>query len=99
MEELKKIDERLKNIESLLLTQKTVLSFNEVALYTGLSKSWLYKLTSTGKISHYKPQGKQIYFEKAELDRWLLRNRIKTNQELETAASTYVTLNERGGAK
>lgn len=36
------IDERLKNIESLLLSQKTVLNFDEVAAYTGLSKSYLH---------------------------------------------------------
>ena len=56
------IDERLKNIESLLSLQKTVLNFDEVAAYTGLSKSYLYKLTCSGGIPCYKPQGKHIYF-------------------------------------
>ena len=99
MDELTKIGERLQRIETLLLSQKTVLNFDEVALFTGLSKSWLYKLTSTGHIPHYKPHGKHIYFNKAEVEDWLLRNRIKTNQEIETEASTYVTINKKGGAK
>jgi excisionase family DNA binding protein len=86
------IDDRLRNIESLLLSQKVVLNFNEVAIYTGLSKSYLYKLTSTAGIPCYKPQGKQIYFNKQEIDLWLLQNRKATNLELENQASTFVTL-------
>lgn len=87
------IDERLRNIETLLLSQKIVLNFDEVAAYTGLSKSHLYKLTSTGGIPCYKPQGKHIYFNKLEIDQWLQQNRKATSQEIENKASTYVTLN------
>lgn len=86
------IDDRLRNIESLLLLQKVVLNFNEAANYTSLSKSYLYKLTSSGGIPCYKPQGKQIYFNKQEIDNWLLQNRKATNIELENQASTFVTL-------
>jgi excisionase family DNA binding protein len=90
------IDERLKIIESLLLSQKTVLNFDEAATYTGLSKSYLYKLTSSGGIPCYKPQGKQLYFDKLELDSWLLQNRKATTEELEIQASTFVTLKKGG---
>lgn len=97
-----KLEVRLKNIEALLLSQKTVLTFDEVAQYTGLSKSYLYKLTSTAKIPCYKPQGKHIYFNKVEIDLWLQRNPSKplNEEELEERASTYVTLKNMGrGAK
>jgi excisionase family DNA binding protein len=92
------LDERLRNIESLLLSQKTVLTFDEVARYTGLSKSFLYKLTSSGEIPHYKPQGKHIFCNKAEIDLWLQRNptRPLNAEELEERASTYVTLKNMG---
>lgn len=95
MEYLQAIDERLRNIETLLLSQKIVLNFDEVATYTGLSKSHLYKLTSTGGIPCYKPNGKHIYFNKIEIDQWLQQNRKATSQEIESQASTYVALNER----
>jgi excisionase family DNA binding protein len=97
MDNLLMIDSRLKNIESLLLSQKTVLNFDEVAAYTGLSKSYLYKLTSTGGIPCYKPQGKHIYFNKQEIDQWLLQNRKATTRELDNQAATFVTL--KNGAK
>lgn len=97
-EYFQRIDERQKNIESLMLSQKTVLNFDEVAVYTGLSKSHLYKLTSTGGIPCYKPHGKHIYFEKAGIDLWLLQNKKKSNAEIENEAATFVTL-KKGGAK
>ncbi len=97
MDNLQMIDERLKNIESLLSLQKTVLNFDEVAAYTGLSKSYLYKKTCSGGIPCYKPQGKHIYFNKQEIDQWLLQNRKATTKELEDKAATFVTL--KNGAK
>jgi len=98
MDNLQSIDERLGKIETLLLAQKTVLNFDEVAAHTGLSKSYLYKLTSTGGIPCYKPHGKHIYFNKEEINQWLLQNRKATYQEIESQASTHVTL-QKGGAK
>jgi len=95
MENLQSIDDRLRNIEALLLSQKTVLNFDEVTAYTGLSKSYLYKLTCSGGIPCYKPQGKRIYFNKLEIDQWLLQNRKATSKELDNQAATFVTLNDR----
>ncbi|NCU33335.1 MAG: DNA-binding protein [Candidatus Moranbacteria bacterium] len=97
MEQLKIIDERLANIEAMLLSTKTVLTFDEAAIYTGISKSYLYKLTSTGGIPCYKPNGKVLYFNKPELDNWMLQNRKATTDELETKANTYLAV--RGGGK
>ncbi len=99
METLQRIDERLENIETMLISSKTVLTFDEAAIYTGLSKSYLYKLTSTGGVPCYKPKGKMIYFSKNELDNWLLTNRRATTKEIETKAATYVTTGQKGGAK
>ena len=50
---------------------------NEAACdYLGITESHMYKLTSGGKIPHYKPTGKLIYFSRSELDDWLLHNRV-----------------------
>ena len=84
------LDQRLSRIENLLLEQKTVLNFNEVAEYTGLSKSHLYKLTSTGGIPCYKPTGKKIYFNKDEIDDWLLRNKKLSSDEIDDKAESYI---------
>ena len=52
----------------MLFLSKNVLSFDEASKFLNLSKSYLYKLTSGNLIPHYKPQGKMLYFEKAELE-------------------------------
>lgn len=89
--------ERLKNIENLLQLKKSVLNIDEVSQYTGLSKSTLYKLTSSNKIPHYK-KAKHLFFDRKEIQMWLKSNRIKTSDELDHEASTYVTLNRGGHA-
>ena len=88
------IDKKLDRIESLLLSHKTVLNFDEAAEYTGLSKSHLYKLTSTAGVPCYKPTGKRIYFNKSELDEWLLRHKKHFHEELDTEAENHLL---RGG--
>ena len=95
MEQFSSLEQRVKKIEELLLSHKTVLTFDEVAIYTGLSKSYLYKLTSRSDIPFYRPNGKQLYFNKEEVDSWLLRNRVKTNQEIQSEASSAVVLRSR----
>tara|TARA_B100000700_G_C14384160_1_gene551766 strand:- start:75 stop:377 length:303 start_codon:yes stop_codon:yes gene_type:complete len=90
---LSKIEEltlKLEKIEQLLLTQKKVLNFNEVMLYTNLSKSYLYQLTSNGGIPCYKPNGKHIYFNKEEIENWLLNNKKISNIELEEISNNYL---------
>lgn len=99
MEKYDKIIEKLDKLETVFIQQKTVLNLEEVAAYTGLSKSSLYKRTSTGGIPCYKPNGKHIYFNKNEIDKWLLSNRKATNEEIETAATNYCLTSKRGGAK
>ncbi len=99
MENLKKIEETLKRLETMVTNQKTVLNLEEVATYTGLSKSHLYKLTSTGGIPNYKPNGKKLYFDKIEIDKWLLSNRKSTRAEIEAQATSYILTVKSGGVK
>ncbi len=79
------------------LAQKEVLTFDEAAAYTGLSKSWLYKLTSTKQIPHYKPSGKLCYFDRVELDAWIKQNRVSTSDEIEMQAQAHCL--KRGGKR
>tara|TARA_R110000751_G_scaffold156988_1_gene262397 strand:+ start:541 stop:813 length:273 start_codon:yes stop_codon:yes gene_type:complete len=82
-----KLDERLERIESLLLANKKILSLEEACDYTGISRSYLYKLTSTGMIPHSKPSGKLIYFEREELENWLMQNKKFSDSDLSKSDS------------
>jgi excisionase family DNA binding protein len=72
---------KLDNIEAMLQHQnintKEVLSFSEASVLLDVSHSHLYKLTSTKQIPHYCPQGKKLYFERAELLQWMKKKAIK----------------------
>lgn len=75
--------------------EKRILSFEEACTYTGFAESYMYKLTSTRKIPHSKPNGKKIFFDREQLDKWLLGNPIVTAEELNIKASTYITTKQK----
>ena len=56
----------------------------EASVYLGISRSTLYRYTSTSAIPHFKPTNKRCYFLKADLDAFLLRNRVATRDEIAT---------------
>ena len=63
----KTLEKRFEELEQMLFLTKNVLSFDEASKFLNLSKSYLYKLTSGNLIPHYKPQGKMLFFERADL--------------------------------
>jgi len=76
---LKEVRESQQKIETLLLSSKPALNLNELADYTGFSKSFLYKQLMGYKIpGAYKPTGKQWFFDRKEIDQWLLSNKLET---------------------
>ena len=88
----KNVFDKLTAIETLLLAtqQSRPLNLKEAAEFLDFSRSYLYRLTSQGRVPCYKPEGKRIYFDRAELVNWLKRNRIRPQEELEATAATYV---------
>lgn len=94
MEEI--IMKQLADIRSYsLLAAKNVLDIDDVVLLTGLSKSYVYKLTCKKEIPYYKPNGKLIYFDRQEVESWMKQNRVASVVEAEQVASKY--LMEKGG--
>lgn len=77
-----------------LLAQKEVLTLEEVAQYTGLKKSYLYKLTAAKEIPHYKPNGKNCFFRRTELEDWLTTNPVATMEDLNGQARAYCMINK-----
>ena len=90
--------------ENIAITQKRVLTTDETARFLGMSKSSLYKLTMAREIPFSKPHGKVAYFNREELENWLMRNRVATADELQEQAEVYCArtrtiLKKRGGAR
>ena len=87
-----RIEEKLDRIISLALKTGAQdagpFDLDSAAKYLEISKSHLYQLTSKNLIAHYKPAGKKIYFDKADLDEYLRRNRVRPQWEAEATAAS-----------
>lgn len=73
-----------------LLAAKNVLTLEDTSLLTGLSKSHLYKLTCNRQIPHYKPNGKQLYFDRTEIEAWMKQRKVNTIDESEQMEVVYL---------
>ena len=74
---------------NIISTTKAVLTVDEAARYMGVSKSSLYKLMMRKLIPYSRPNGKVCYFDRLELEKWLMSNRISTENELNDRAEAY----------
>ncbi len=94
MNELK-ILEQLDRIEKMVRAHKNVLTFDQACDYTGISRSYMYKLTASGEIPYSKPKGKLIFFSREKLDDWLLQNNHSSKDEIKQQAVDYAFRNKR----
>jgi len=83
-----------------VLGAKNVLNMDDVCLLSGLSKSHLYKLVWSKRIPYYKSEGgKMTYFNKQEIENWLMAYRVPTAAETEQAAINHCITSNRKGAR
>lgn len=65
---------------------KEFLSTEEVCNYLNVSKAYVYMLSHKNELPKYCPSGKRIWFKKADVDEFLNRGRIASNEELQEEA-------------
>ena len=78
---LSELIEHLESVEKYIFFGKETLTLEESAIYLGISKSTLYKLTSAGELATIKRKGKIKYIAKEELDRWINPNVLFNDDE------------------
>ena len=92
------VEQRLEALETALLSatirSKEILTFEEACNFLNISHSWLYKMTSSKSIPFYKPAGRYLYFERAELEKWIRSAPVKTEEQLDDEALKYCYTNE-----
>lgn len=82
---------KLDKIEKILSqNSKPILTVDELVNYSGYSRSYIYKLVHRNVIPYYKPGGKNLFFKREEIDKWLLQNKSKSNSEIEMEAYNYI---------
>jgi len=63
-----------------------LLNLSQAVTYTGLSKSFWYKITAAKELNYYQPNGKTIFFKRGDIDNFLCRRKIQSNQEISLEA-------------
>ena len=68
-----------------------MLSVAQASEYSGFSKSFIYKITSSNEAPFYKPNGKTIFFKRSDIDEFLCRKKVPSNQELRMDANNSLS--------
>jgi len=71
-------------------TNNEVFGVLEVSAYLKISKTTVYKLTMDRQLPHYK-SGKRLLFRKEEIDKWINKGKVKTQQEISEEADSYLS--------
>lgn len=93
--EVKAVKKNNIDIDLHQLSFKNNLTIKEVSALTNLKTSYIYKLTSTQQIPHYKPNGKIIFFNRVEIEEWMQKNKRKSIDTILEAANNHITNNPR----
>ena len=64
------------------ITTKKVLTTDELVAYTGWSRSFIYKLTMSRSIPFSKPNGKTCFFDREEIEEYLMSAKVKSTAEV-----------------
>lgn len=86
---LEDIAKRLDRLETLTaLSAKNVLDINDTAELTGYSVKYLRLLIAKRDIPHYR-RGNRLYFNRDEIEGWMMGERIPTRKEMDIKAMGY----------
>jgi len=86
---LEDIAQRLERLEALVtLSAKEVLDINDVAQLTGYSVKYLRTMIASRDIPYYK-RGNRLFFNREEIEDWMLGERIPTRAEMSVKAMGY----------
>ena len=96
MEEQEKVVDLLTEIKELLSHIKKTMNVEDLARYTGLSKSKIYKLTQQRLIPMgNNPHIRQKFFDKDTIDAWLLGEPDLSDETLEHRFNESLIKNRR----
>lgn len=85
LELLNQLLKRIELIEEKIINPKKTLNSKEAAKYLGIKLSWLDKLCSRNLITFYKT-GKLRYFKQDDLDKYLSKDIVKSEDDLDREA-------------
>ena len=88
LEKLDLIEEKLNRLEQNKAEQEELMDIETLGKYINYQKSSIYGLVQKNKIPYIK-RGK-LFFEKGEIDKWLISGRKVTIDEIKVKADEYL---------
>lgn len=96
MEKLELIETKVDSIQNQLdeagNSSLKLMGTKEVADYLGFAKGTIYGLVYQRKIPVIK-KGSKLFFSKQDIDKWLIKNKQLTTEELNEKANSYLIKN------
>jgi len=78
------------------LFRKRILTIKEAAIVAGVSDSFIQKLIASNLIAHSKPNGKLIFIRRRDLEKFLMKNYVHTQDDMETiVANNLINLKNK----
>ena len=68
------------------LLKKPILDFRELLIYTGFSEPRMRQIVAERKIPCSRPGGNKLFFDRRDVDAWLMSNPVPTRDELNKRA-------------
>ena len=73
-------------------TKGKLLTLDQLVELLGYKRSTILKMTSAGHIPYSKPHGKNLFFDRDEIEKWALSKRKSSlDEKISEAASHVVT--------
>lgn len=80
---LKEVRNLKREIKSVNLYRKRIYTIKEVSKVIGVSQSYIQKLISSKQIPHSKPTGKLIFIRRRDLENFLMKNYITSEDDID----------------
>lgn len=81
--------EEVNSLKENLAFNKSTFNVKDFSAYSGIKESYIYKIVGQELIKYSKPNGKMLFFNKSDIDRFLLQNPIKPKSEIEQEAIEF----------
>lgn len=85
----------MSKLNELTILSKTYFNIEEASVYIGASKDTVRRYMYNGELAYSKPAGGRVYISKADLDKFMGKSRVPTNEEVEASASNYIANRKR----
>ena len=85
-----KINQLQEDVRILTMESKHILNVDEAATMLNVSKQYIYKLCQKNELPYFISKGgKKYFFERKDLESWMLGTRVSSKKELESKAIDY----------